>query len=1510
MDVGAYDPITDSVSLAFYEHGWRGIHVEPIHDYAQRLREARPDELVVEAAASCIPDQVDLFEIEDTGMTTGVASYAELHRNVGWKSNKITVPTRTLASVLEDAQGRDIHWLKLDVEGMERDALESWGSSTIRPWILVIESTYPNSPEVNYKDWEQEVLKRGYVFAYFDGLNRFYVHKDHSNLLDSFGPGPNFFDTFSLTDRSPFVTDLGKKLRDTAERTETLETELKAVAEKLRLSEAELGTLTQLATQREADLTKALSATAKSFEAGLKSAVTAIKAENRERISLYQAELGALRAEIVYLRMSGLTRATVAYKRGVSHLARASKEALRPRLEAALVFVRRHPVTKPAILALASAVPPIKRKMLAFGQVRPDFRMPAMEQSRARVDARRGMQAEYRKNSARRVGRADQQEVRVEPYAPGGYPLLSICITTYNRASWLKHSLQELLTHVGQFGDKVEVLVCDNASEDETPAVVSDLLGIYNFTYVRNPQNVGMLGNLGVTAGHARGKYVWILGDDDIVVADGIRLVLDAIERHPETEIIYTNYSYTNMGIKEAGGVEAIVRAQVPIAEPTDSVFVRHLWQIAANTDNFFTAIYCCIFRKDHAVAAYTQNTKGDPFTSLLTCVPTTNYVLNHLLERPAYWIGSPVVVVNMNVSWMRYADLWVLERFPEMYQKFEMLGVPPDLIDRYRTKSVPGVVHYLREALQNNSLNLRWITLRRLFMTYKHIAAFQEALPEIKGLIEAAKPGAALFDLPALDDPFPGPVIVEGPFVGSYSLAIVNRAIASNLRRLGGQVALGPSPTEGDNFSIRESQVDATTWSLYRASQQPDFAPSTVLRYTYPITAAGMAGDINLYHSFGWEESSFDLQAIDHFNESLDGITVMSTYVRKILLDHGLRVPVLVTGLGVDHLGTESISAHGRQNSTEFTFLHISSCFPRKGLDVLLEAYVREFSNGETVKLVIKTFPNPHNDAHALVSAYQANGDCPTIVLINEDWEGDGQISDLYGSAQVVVAPSRGEGFGLTVAEALFAGVPVITTGHGGHMDMLGEDYPWLIDYMFEYAGTHFGLTDSYWAEPSVDDLRRLLRQAFETSADERMTMVNDFRERLLSKFRWSHVAKRTVGFLEDLRSNPLSRSVSTHVRLGVISSWNTRCGIAEYVRNLVSHFVESDLKVYASQATPTELTRLDDCEVLRTWKPHDVEGLGELVADDESVDVLVIQHQPSFMSIDSLAEIVDASTAKDKRVVIFLHNANNFCDHLNGKNIGAFRDLRVHIYVHSVNDLNLIKSRSPFLLGNATLFPHGVVVSETESYPKGQDRTTFEIGTFGFLLPHKGIENLIRAMSILNQGGSRYRLHLYTSALDERSQRYALQCKDLIEQLGLVDSVIFRTDFIPGGELQQLLSSLDLIVLAYQHTTESSSAAVRTCLTSGTPVLCSPLSIFDDVQSVVDFLPSTEPEQIASCISERAANPGILLARRADQLAWVGQHSWNVLSKRFFNVVMQLGRERHLESGIDVADAMPGGS
>jgi FkbM family methyltransferase len=214
IDVGANDPIVDSVSYAFYQRGWRGIHIEPIPVYAEKIRAARPDETVIEAAVNDVSGELVLFDIANTGMSTGRENIATQHSESGFASHRITVPTIKLAEIFEIANGREIHWLKIDIEGMEEQALRSWGDSAARPWVVVVESTLPNSTETNFNDWEPHLVSRGYQFVYFDGLNRFYLHGRRYELRSRFDAPPNILDNFVLTENSGFARELARKLTE------------------------------------------------------------------------------------------------------------------------------------------------------------------------------------------------------------------------------------------------------------------------------------------------------------------------------------------------------------------------------------------------------------------------------------------------------------------------------------------------------------------------------------------------------------------------------------------------------------------------------------------------------------------------------------------------------------------------------------------------------------------------------------------------------------------------------------------------------------------------------------------------------------------------------------------------------------------------------------------------------------------------------------------------------------------------------------------------------------------------------------------------------------------------------------------------------------------------------------------------------------------------------------------------------------------------------------------------
>lgn len=205
IDIGAQSPDIDSVSRIFHEAGWRGLHVDANVDYAAQLRAARPGDTVVQAAVTDHEGLLRFYEIPDTGLSTLRKDVADRHAAQGFAVRETDVATTTL-DALFDLAAEEIHWLKIDVEGGEEDVLRSWRTSSVRPWIIVIESTSPLTPVESHSAWEPMLLEKGYKFVWFDGLNRFYVSAAHPELGAAFMAPPNVFDEFALSGdaSSPF----------------------------------------------------------------------------------------------------------------------------------------------------------------------------------------------------------------------------------------------------------------------------------------------------------------------------------------------------------------------------------------------------------------------------------------------------------------------------------------------------------------------------------------------------------------------------------------------------------------------------------------------------------------------------------------------------------------------------------------------------------------------------------------------------------------------------------------------------------------------------------------------------------------------------------------------------------------------------------------------------------------------------------------------------------------------------------------------------------------------------------------------------------------------------------------------------------------------------------------------------------------------------------------------------------------------------------------------------------
>lgn len=737
----------------------------------------------------------------------------------------------------------------------------------------------------------------------------------------------------------------------------------------------------------------------------------------------------------------------------------------------------------------------------------------------------------------------------------------------------------------------------------------------------------------------------------------------------------------------------------------------------------------------------------------------------------------------------------------------------------------------------------------------------------------------------------------VEGPFDSSYSLALVNRCLAEALAARGHRVGLHSTEGPGDfepspAFLAGNPRVAA----LHKVVQSlPPATTDVTSRLLYPPRVADVASRINLLHAYAWEESGFPQPWVEDFNDSLQGISCLSEHVRKIMIDSGVSTPLGTCGSGVDHWDEVVADPGYPVPGKGFRFLHVSSCFPRKGVDAMLDAYGKAFSRADDVCMVIKTFANPHNEVHAwLDAARAAKPDYPAVHIIEGDIS-DAQLKHLYSSCNALVAPSRAEGFGLPMAEAMLMDLPVITTAWGGQLDFCNPQTAWLVDYQFVRAQTHFHLHNSVWAEPDVDALAKAMRDVHDSDPALVRLRTEAAKRLLRERFRWSDTAGRLERNVRDFAADP----VLPAARTGWITSWNTRCGVATYASNLVAGG-STPVAILAAEAE--DRTFQDGAEVTRCWAQGEGEQLQRLEAEIDRLrlDTLVIQFQYAFFDFPAFAAFLKRQKQAGRVVIVMMHATVDAKENPR-KQLRFIADALAgcdRVLVHSLHDLNRLKRVG--VERNTAMFPHGNM--EPAEVPERDTTSRLRIASYGFFLPHKGLLELIDAVGLMVARGVDVELVMVNAEYPVPvSAEQIGQAVDRIARAGLQSRVRMVTQFLRDQESMAELVKADVVVFPYQGTGESASGAVRYGLASGKPVAVTPLAIFDDVGDVVHRMPGTTPEALADgleALLDAVRNGDANVAQtqqRAEQ--WRSEHSYPVLARRLETISRQLLRQRPLE-------------
>jgi len=285
----------------------------------------------------------------------------------------------------------------------------------------------------------------------------------------------------------------------------------------------------------------------------------------------------------------------------------------------------------------------------------------------------------------------------------------------------------------------------------------------------------------------------------------------------------------------------------------------------------------------------------------------------------------------------------------------------------------------------------------------------------------------------------------------------------------------------EGERFPSRgvESPIHPVNLISVNADVLPYFArdvgPGFFMgRYTIGLWA--------------WEVTPFPEEFAGAFDH-LDEVWVLSEHVARALRPVS-PVPVLTAPLPIRVPPFEPLSRGELGVPEGFLFLFCfdhNSVTERKNPLGLIEAFGRAFAPGSGAALVIKTLNGEqHPEEHRQL--VEAGATHPDVHVVDGTWPRERKDA-LIASCDCYVSLHRAEGFGITIAEAIWLGKPVVATGYGGNLDFTRPDSAYLVDHRLIPIGP--GLDpyppDGEWADPDLDHAARLMREVFERPDEAR---------------------------------------------------------------------------------------------------------------------------------------------------------------------------------------------------------------------------------------------------------------------------------------------------------------------------------------------------------------------------------------------------------------------------------------
>gem|GEM_PF-203903 len=581
---------------------------------------------------------------------------------------------------------------------------------------------------------------------------------------------------------------------------------------------------------------------------------------------------------------------------------------------------------------------------------------------------------------------------------------------------------------------------------------------------------------------------------------------------------------------------------------------------------------------------------------------------------------------------------------------------------------------------------------------------------------------------------------------------------------------------------------------------------------------------------------------------EVADYVTCISDAQRNLLVESGCEVEKIVVipnGVDLELFQPGDIS---KRNFSQLIF--VGALVVDKGLHLLVEAFHALRSRYPALRLDVygsaalwgrENYLDPQQ-LERMVPGLTFHGAVSQV-----------ELAKAYQLAGLLIAPSiYFDAFNLCVAEALSTGCPAVGSIHGGMREVIEDG---ITGKIVTPSGS---LELAAQLEPLVSK-PELLQQYSRNALSKSRGRFNwvDTARRILELGVTDEQRKQSVFNQEEKVMN--NQQARTNLpRIGFLTTFNQRCGLATYANYLTTALVNGSglpLTVLAEVVSGSELLSADEPSVVRCWKrgSADFTELDQALATN-CIQILHLNCHARFFDCQAFCKYLAEKRSAGLRIVAHVHNPFTVDQELQRLITVADK-----VIVHTVeNSLELLANGAA--PEQITVIEHGVIqqagCSTSLNVSRAAARAKLGIASaekalvcFGFIQPHKGIDQVVQALTQLRLKHPKIKLYLLGVPHQEDGQavEYERNLRQLVETLQLQEHVIFFNSFVEESLVRDYLTAADAVVMNYQSNYYEASGAIATALGCSAAVVASTAPTFARLGDAVFHITTGFPLPLA---------------------------------------------------------------